>query len=150
MKEQTSVELYPSVTWETEVVQTKYLDPETAVSYGWTYQASEREKVAVIPIGYADGYLRSMSGAYVEVGGKQCQVIGRVCMDQTIIRVPDDVEIGDKVILMTEDGDDAQSVEALAQQQQTINYEVLCNLSRRLPRLYQYEDHTRINNELLK
>lgn len=150
MKEQTSVELYPSVTWETEVVQTKYLDPETAVSYGWTYQASEREKVAVIPIGYADGYLRSMSGAYVEVGGKQCQVIGRVCMDQTIIRVPDDVEIGDKVILMTEDGDDAQSVETLAQQQQTINYEVLCNLSRRLPRLYQYEDHTRINNELLK
>lgn len=77
-------------------------------------------------------------------------VIGRVCMHQTIIRVPDDVEIGDKVILMTEDGDNAQSVETLAQQQQTINYEVLCNLSRRLPRLYQYEDHTRINNELLK
>ncbi|WP_369163822.1 alanine racemase C-terminal domain-containing protein, partial [Lactobacillus jensenii] len=84
----------------------------------------------MLPSGYADGYLRIMQGSCVNVNGHQCEVIGRVCMDQTIIRVPDNVEIGDKVILMTEEGDDAQSVEALAQQQQTINYEVLCNLSR--------------------
>lgn len=121
-----------------------------SVSYGSTYTATEPTSIAVLPIGYADGYLRSMQGSYVNVNGQQCEVIGRVCMDQTMVKIPDTVKVGDKVILLDNHVDTEQSVEALAKQQNTINYEVLCNLSRRLPRIYHIEDNTEISNELLK
>ena len=74
------------------------------------------------------------------MNGHQCEVVGRVCMDQTILRVPEDVKVGDKVILMDNHIDSPQSAEALAEKQQTINYEVLCNISRRLPRIYHHSD----------
>ena len=103
-----------------------------------------------MPIGYADGYLRSMQGAFVNVKGHQCEVIGRVCMDQMIIKVPDDVKEGDSVTLLDNAYDSPQSAETLAQKQDTISYEVLCNLGRRLPRIYQVDDEMHVTNELLK
>ena len=100
------------------------------MSYGATFTAGERIKVATLPIGYADGYLRKMQDTLVNVNGVNCPVIGRVCMDQTMIKVPDDVQTGDKVILMDNDVDSEQSAEKIAEAQDTINYEVLCNLKR--------------------
>ena len=93
-------------------------------------------KIAVLPIGYADGFLRAMQGFAVNVNQHQCEIIGRVCMDQMIISVPDDVKEGDEVILIDNNLNSSQAVEALAIKQNTINYEVLCNLGRRLPRIY--------------
>ena len=76
-----------------------------------------------------------MQGFAVNVNQQQCEIIGRVCMDQMIISVPDDVKEGDEVILIDNNLNSSQ-VEALAVKQNTINYEVLCNLGRRLPRIY--------------
>ena len=84
------------------------------------------------------------------VKGHQCEVIGRVCMDQMIIKVPDDVKEGDSVTLLDNAYDSPQSAETLAQKQDTISYEVLCNLGRRLPRIYQVDDEMHVTNELLK
>ncbi len=144
------VHLKPSTQLVSEIVQTKTLNEGESVSYGSTFTATEPTRIAILPIGYADGYLRSMQGAFVNVNGNQCEVIGRVCMDQTIVKVPDTVKVGDKVILLDNHSDTNQSVEALAKKQDTINYEILCNLSRRLPRIYYENDNTEITNELLK
>lgn len=150
VKEKVETELQPSAQLLTQVVQTKYLKVGESVSYGSTYTATEDIKIAILPIGYADGYLRSMQGAFVNVKGHQCEVIGRVCMDQMIIKVPDDVKEGDTVTLLDNTYDSPQSAETLAQKQDTISYEVLCNLGRRLPRIYQVDDQMHVTNELLK
>lgn len=150
VKEKVETELQPSAQLLTQVVQTKYLKVGESVSYGSTYTATEDIKIAILPIGYADGYLRSMQGAFVNVKGHQCEVIGRVCMDQMIIKVPDDVKEGDTVTLLDNAYDSPQSAETLAQKQDTISYEVLCNLGRRLPRIYQVDDEMHVTNELLK
>ncbi|MCE5037113.1 alanine racemase [Staphylococcus haemolyticus] len=150
VKEKVETELQPSAQLLTQVVQTKYLKVGESVSYGSTYTATEDIKIAILPIGYADGYLRSMQGAFVNVKGHQCEVIGRVCMDQMIIKVPDDVKERDTVTLLDNAYDSPQSAETLAQKQDTISYEVLCNLGRRLPRIYQVDDEMHVTNELLK
>ncbi|WP_338594663.1 alanine racemase [Staphylococcus haemolyticus] len=150
VKEKVETELQPSAQLLTQVVQTKYLKVGESLSYGSTYTATEDIKIAILPIGYADGYLRSMQGAFVNVKGHQCEVIGRVCMDQMIIKVPDDVKERDTVTLLDNAYDSPQSAETLAQKQDTISYEVLCNLGRRLPRIYQVDDEMHVTNELLK
>lgn len=150
VKDNVKVHLKPSAQWISEVVQRKVLQPGESVSYGSIYTATEPTEIGIIPVGYADGYPRLMSGAYVNVNGHQCEVIGKVCMDQIIIKVPAEIKVGDKVILMDHHVDTPQSAEALARQQHTINYEVLCNLNRRLPRIYHGTEVVEINNELLK
>lgn len=144
------VHLKPSAQWISEIVQTKWLQPGESVSYGSVYTAEETTKIGIIPVGYADGYPRLMRGFSVNVNGHQCEVIGKVCMDQIIIKVPEAIQAGDKVIIMDHHSDSPQSAEALASQQQTINYEVLCRLSRRLPRIYHGSEDLEIRNELLK
>lgn len=150
VKDHVKVHLRPSAQLVSEIVQVKTLKAGETVSYGRTFKATEEMRIAILPIGYADGYLRAMQGAYVNANGHQCEVVGRVCMDQTILRVPEDVKVGDKVILMDNHIDSPQSAEALAEKQQTINYEVLCNISRRLPRIYHHSDEYEVTNELLK
>lgn len=150
IQEISNLKLKPAAQLVTEIVHTKYIEPGESVSYGTTYTAEERIKVATLPIGYADGYLRKMQNTLVNVGGKNCRVIGRVCMDQTMIEVPDDVKVGDKVILMDNQVDSEQSVEKIADILETINYEVLCNLKKRLPRIYDDGEKVEITNELLK
>ncbi|GGG96574.1 alanine racemase [Staphylococcus pragensis] len=142
--------LKPSAKLTTEVVQTKYLNPGESVSYGSTYTATENIKIAILPIGYADGYLRAMQGTTVNINNHQCEIIGRVCMDQTIVKVPEDVQEGDKVVLLDNQFDTPQSVEALANKQNTISYEVLCNFGRRVPRIYYINNQKYVINELLK
>ncbi|MEB8128045.1 alanine racemase [Staphylococcus succinus] len=150
VKSNVKVHLKPSAQWISEVVQTKVLQAGESVSYGSIYTADEPTKIGIIPVGYADGYPRLMSGFNVNVNGHQCEVIGKVCMDQIIIKIPEVVTAGDKVILMDHHSDSPQSAEALAQQQQTINYEVLCRFNRRLPRVYHGTEDLEIRNELLK
>lgn len=150
VKSKVKIHLKPSAQWISEVVQTKVLQTGESVSYGSIYTAKEPTKIGIIPVGYADGYPRMMTGFSVNVNGYQCEVIGKVCMDQTIIKIPEEVNTGDKVILMDHHSDSRQSAEALGRQQQTINYEVLCRLNRRLPRIYYGTQDLEIRNELLK
>ncbi|HHD0082832.1 TPA: alanine racemase [Staphylococcus aureus] len=150
VQQKVKVHLKPSVQLIANVVQTKTLQAGESVSYGATYTATDPTTIALLPIGYADGYLRIMQGSFVNVNGHQCEVIGRVCMDQTIVKVPDQVKAGDSVILIDNHRESPQSVEVAAEKQHTINYEVLCNLSRRLPRIYHDGDQRFVTNELLK
>ncbi|OAO26218.1 alanine racemase [Staphylococcus capitis] len=150
VRDNVKVLLRPSAQLVTEIVQVKSLKVGETVSYGRTFTAEKEMKIAILPVGYADGYLRAMQGAYVNVNGHQCEVVGRVWMDQTIVSVPDDVKMGDKVILVDNHIDSPQSVESLAEKQHTINYEVLCNLSKRLPRIYHHNEEQVVTNDLLK
>lgn len=150
VKEEADIELQPSAELMTQIVQTKELQSGESVSYGSTYTAQSPIKIGIIPIGYADGYLRIMQGHFVNVKGQQCEVIGRVCMDQTIIKINDDILEGDEVCVISKQQDSIQSVDAIAKQQKTINYEVLCNLGRRLPRIYKFDNKEYIINDLLK
>lgn len=150
IEEITNLKLQPAAQLVTEIVHTKYIEAGESVSYGSTFTADERMKIATLPIGYADGFLRKMQNTYVNVNGINCKVVGRVCMDQAMIRVPENVEVGDKVILMDNQSTSEQSAERIADILETINYEVLCNLKKRLPRIYFDGENEWITNELLK
>lgn len=150
VKMNVKVHLKPSAQWISEVVQTKILQAGESVSYGSVYTANKPTRIGIIPVGYADGFPRIMKGFNVNVNGIQCEIIGKVCMDQIIIKIPEGIQAGDKVIIMDHHSDNPQSAEALSHQQKTINYEVLCRLSRRLPRVYHETKGLEIRNELLK
>lgn len=142
--------LKPSAQLVSEVTQVKKVNKGEVVGYSETYVADEEMYVALIPIGYADGYLRNMQGSKVNVAGTQCEVVGRVSMDQTAIRVPKETKLGDKVTILESQSHHPQSLETIALKQQTISYEVLCNFGRRIPRVYHYKQNIEISNELLK
>lgn len=132
-------DLRPALTWKTRVGMIKTVESGTAISYGCTYRAEQRERVASLPIGYADGYFRLNSNrSEVLIGGRRCPVVGRVCMDQTMVRVPEDldVKVGDEVVLLGEQGDARITAGDLAAAASTINYEVVCAISKRVPRVY--------------
>jgi len=132
-------DLHPALTWKTRVGLVKRVAPGTPVSYGATYRASTEERIVSLPVGYADGYFRLLSNrGEVLIGGRRCPVVGRVCMDQTMARVPDDldVKVGDEVVLLGTQGTETVSAADIASWVGTINYEVVCAISKRVPRLY--------------
>lgn len=109
------------------------------VGYGRTYTALEDRVIATIPVGYADGYLRSMQkGGRVIINGSYAPVVGRVCMDQFMVDVTEvkNASIGDEVIIMGSDGKLSVTADEIARIMGTINYEVVCLVSRRVPRVY--------------
>ncbi|MBI5975489.1 alanine racemase [Staphylococcus canis] len=147
---ETDVSLKPAVRLVTEVTQVKAVQAGETIGYGETYTAQSDMHIALLPIGYADGFLRNMQGAFVSINGQQCEVVGRVSMDQTAVHVPEETKIGDEVVILEQQAHHPQSLETIAEQQHTINYEVLCNFGRRIPRIYQYQQNYEISNELLK
>jgi alanine racemase len=133
------IKLRPVMSLKSRVGRVHALKPGDGVSYGYTFVAKENARVALIPVGYGDGYKRSLSNiAPVLIHGHRVQVAGRVCMDQTVLNVSDvdDVCVGDEVVLIGRQGDQEIPVEELADLTGTINYEVCTWLSARVPRLY--------------
>lgn len=121
------------------VTMVKEIEKGDEISYSRTFRADCRMKVATVAIGYADGYCRSFSSkADVLIHGKRCPVIGRVCMDQLMVDIShlSDVAIGDVATLFGKDGNEFISADELARIADTINYEIVCNMSRRVPRIY--------------
>ena len=114
----------------------KQLKAGQSVSYGATYTAKQDEWLATLPIGYADGYPRCMTGYKVLVDGQFCDIAGRVCMDQMMVRLPKYYPIGTPVVLMGKSGDKEITATDLADQAGTINYEILTNISNRVHRVY--------------
>lgn len=132
-------DLKPALTWRTRVGFIKTVEPGTPVSYGCTYRAQGRERIASLPIGYADGLSRHLSNkGEVLIGGRRCPIVGRVCMDQTMVRVPDDLEVqvGDEVVIIGQQGAESITAGEMAGRIGTINYEVVCAISKRVPRVY--------------
>jgi serine/alanine racemase len=127
----------PVLSLMARVTSVKEIEKCESISYGRTYIAKEKRKIASVSIGYADGIPRRLSNEMtVKVNGKYAKVVGRVCMDQLMIDVTDipDVKTGDIVYIIDKD-DSKLSVERLANDTKTITYEIFCNLSERLPRI---------------
>lgn len=132
-------ELRPALTWKTRISFLKTVSPGTSVSYGRTYRAAGSERIASLPVGYADGYSRHLSNrGEVLIGGQRCPIVGRVCMDQTMVRVPEGVEanVGDEAVLIGRQGDQEITASEMAGMIGTINYEITCAVSKRVPRVY--------------
>ena len=121
---------------KTEVVHVKQLHAGDKVSYGATYEAQGDEWIATLPIGYADGWIRKLSGQEVLVDGKRASIIGRICMDQTMIKLDAFYPVGTPVTLIGGQGKEFISVNEIAEKLDTINYEVPCMISGRVPRVY--------------
>lgn len=136
---QGKIDIKPLMTLKTSVALVKEVKAGSQISYGRTYTADKDRVIATVPIGYADGYNRLLSNkARMLVNGHFAPVVGRVCMDQTMIDVTDipGVKIGDEVVVFGRQGDAVLPVEELAQIIGTINYEVTCAISKRVPRVY--------------
>ena len=116
----------------------KVLPKDNGISYGLKYTTQDNEKIITIPIGYADGYTRMMSGkAQVMVKGKVIPLVGRICMDQCMANATGvDVKAGDEVILYSNDRESGITINDIANKLGTINYEVVCMLGKRVPRVY--------------
>jgi Alr-MurF fusion protein len=130
--------IQPAMTWKTTIAQVKTLPAGSYVSYGNTYQTEQEETIAVIPVGYADGFRRAPTRwESVLVRGQRAPIVGRVCMDQTMINVSHipNVRVGDSVVLIGRQGDDQITAEEVADWLGTINYEVVSEILARVPRV---------------
>jgi alanine racemase len=132
------------------VVQVKELDAGEKVSYGATYETKKNEWIGTLPIGYADGWLRRLQGQEVLVNGKRAPIVGRICMDQCMISLPDEVKPGTKVTLIGRQAEDFISMDEIAGKLDTINYEIPCIISNRVPRIYIKDgEPVEVSNQLL-
>lgn len=138
--------LKPALRLETSLVHVKKVKANSKISYGATYTAENDEWIGTLPLGYADGWRRSMQGGRVLVDGEYCEIVGRVCMDQCMIRLPHYYPVGTKVVLIGDSGQNTITVDDIAKKMETINYEVLCGLSERIPRLLIEHNHLQASN----
>jgi alanine racemase len=141
------VHLKPALSLKARVTFVKKVGPGTGVSYGQKYHTTRETTIATIPIGYADGWSRTLSHkAAVLIAGKRFPVAGMICMDQCMIDVGDEpVRVGDEVVLLGTQGQERIAAEMVAKQLGTINYEVTCMISDRVPRIYRNTNETKTN-----
>jgi alanine racemase len=133
------VDVRPVLSWKTRVVFLKTVSRGTPLSYGWTWRARRRSRIATLPVGYADGYRRDLSNrGQVVVKGRRCPVVGRVTMDQILVDVTGltGVEVGEEVVLLGLQGRERVTAEEMAAWAGTIPYDILCGISKRVPRVY--------------
>jgi alanine racemase len=133
------LELEPALQWLSRVTHVKTLPAGREISYGGTFVTDRPTVVATIPVGYADGYRRSLSGKFhVLIRGKRAPILGRICMDQMMVDVTDipGVTVNDRVVLVGKDGDEEITMEEISAAADSFNYEFVCGISRRVPRLY--------------
>jgi len=131
--------LKPALTWKTIIAQIKNVESGAPIGYGLTERVSRNSKVAVLPVGYFDGYDRKISSiGNVLIHGQRCKVLGRVCMNMVITDVTDveKVSLEDEVVLLGRQGREEVSVEEIAQKIGTINYEVITRINPLIPRIY--------------
>ena len=131
--------LRPALQWVSRIVNLRQLPAGREISYGGTFVTERPTLVATVPVGYADGYCRSLSNRfYVLIRGKKAPILGRVCMDQMMVDVTDipDVRQADPVILVGRSGGEEITMEAISAAADSFNYEFVCGISRRVPRIY--------------
>lgn len=131
--------IHPALSWHSRVTHVKTLEPGREISYGGTFVTTRPTVVATIPVGYADGYRRSLSGKFhVLIHGQKAPILGRVCMDQMMVDVTaiSNVQPEDSVVLVGRDGNSEITMEEIAAAADSFNYEFVCGISRRVPRYY--------------
>ena len=142
--DQSLLSLRPALQWLSRVSHVKTLPAGREISYGGTYVTKADTVVATIPVGYADGYRRNLSGRFhVLIRGQKAPILGRICMDQMMVDVTaiPGVTVGDQVTLIGTDGGETITVEEIAARADSFNYEFVCGISRRVPRLYMKDGH---------
>lgn len=115
-----------------EVIQIHELEIGEVVGYNGAYQAHQKEKIAVVPIGYADGIIRKNSGRNVYINGKRYPIVGSICMDMLFVKVDDEVSLHNDVFILK----DNEHIEEVSKHLGTIPYEVMCSIGKRVPRIY--------------
>ncbi|ATP42042.1 alanine racemase [Solibacillus sp. R5-41] len=128
--------LKPAFSLETELVHVKKLKAGQSVGYGATFTAEKDCFIGTIPIGYADGMIRRLSGQEVLIGGRRAQIIGRICMDQSMILMEEAYNVGEHVLLIGQQQEDEITIDDWASKLETINYEIPCVITARVPRVY--------------
>lgn len=132
------LELKPAMELKSVISQIKEIEEGTTISYGRTYTASKTKKVATVPVGYADGFIRKIAEqGYININGNKAKILGRICMDQLIVDADNanTVKIGDTVTLFGT-GENTPTADDIANWTNTINYEVVCLISKRVARVY--------------
>lgn len=133
------VSLKPAMKLKAKISNLKVVPKRTGISYGQIFITNRESKIATIPIGYADGFTRLLtSKGEVSIKGNRVPIVGNICMDQCMVDVTDipDVEIGDEVILFGDGKDNSPHIDEIAKKLGTINYEIVCMVGRRVPRVY--------------
>ena len=133
------ITLKPVLSWKTRILQLKRVPPGSSISYGQTFITNRESLIATLPIGYADGYRRLLSNrGEALVRGKRAPVVGRVCMDLTMIDVTDigQIKQGDEVVLLGRQHGAEISADEMAAWSNTISYEILTSIGARVPRVY--------------
>lgn len=131
-----TVKLKQAMSLYSELIQVKQIAGGDYVSYGATYHAEQDEWIGTIPIGYGDGWSRSLQGFHVLINGKKVPIVGRICMDVMMVKLDQPYNVGQKVTLIGEDHGAMISMDEVAQHLRTINYEIPCMLTSRIPRIY--------------
>ena len=133
------ISLQPAMELKTVLFQKKELTPDTPVSYGMIYRTPGKRTVGTLPIGYADGFTRILSNrAEVLIAGRRARIVGRVCMDQCMADITDipDAKENSIVTVIGRDGDEAVTTEEVAEKMGTVNYEIVCLIGKRVPRVF--------------
>lgn len=133
------LDIKPALRWVSRITHLKTLEPGREIGYGGTYTTTHPTVVATIPVGYADGYRRNLSGKfYVLIRGMKAPILGRICMDQLMVDVTEipDAALNDEVVLIGKSGDKEITVEQISALADSFNYEFVCGISRRVPRVY--------------
>jgi alanine racemase len=134
------INLEPVLSLISVVAQLKSVSAGEGASYGLTYKAAQDTRLALLPLGYGDGYTRLLSNkAEVVIANQRFPVVGNVCMDQSLVEVGEanNIEVGDEVVLIGKQGGQEISADELAGILGTINYEITCMINKRVPRRYQ-------------
>lgn len=129
-------ELQPALSLQTELVHVKEIHAGDTVGYGATFAATESCWIGTLPIGYADGMIRKLGGQAVLIDGQRMPLVGRICMDQCMVLLTKKYPVGEPVQLIGKQGNEQVTLDEWAERLQTINYEVPCNFTNRIPRFY--------------
>jgi len=129
--------LKPALTWKSRIAQVKDVPSGEYIGYGCSFKTGHATRLAVIPVGYYEGYDRGITGGHVLIHGRRAPIRGRICMNLMMAEVTDigDVRVGDEVVLLGHDGDECISAEQIARWSSTINYEVTTRINDRIPRI---------------
>lgn len=136
VRKENRIDLKPAFSLYSRLIHVKKVEKNEFISYGATYVTDDFEWIGTIPLGYADGWIRKLQGMDVLIGGKRMSIVGRICMDQLMIRLDKEYPVGTKVTLIGKSGKDEIEMDEIANYVDTINYEIPCMISERIPRIY--------------